>query len=103
MACLEKGGALYGGDPTTSDWSLISPTDPAIPHSEARSYHELASDSEDNSYLHASYPAEGPLYDLWSFHVPSEPWTILRTAPKPARRGTSMAFSKGCSLSAERI
>lgn len=44
MTCIEEQGSLWIFDSTTSDWSMVSPTDPALPHPEARSYHALGSD-----------------------------------------------------------
>ncbi|KAI9715971.1 MAG: hypothetical protein M1812_005605 [Candelaria pacifica] len=95
MTCLEEKGSLWVFDPNTSDWSMMSPSNPALPHPEARSYHALGSAGEETLYLHAGCPAKGRLSDLWSFHIPSKRWTELSSAPEPARGGTSIAFSGG--------
>lgn len=95
MTCLEEKGSLWVFDPATSDWSIMSPIDPALPYPEARSYHALGSDGEETLYLHAGCPATGRLSDLWSFHITSKRWTRLSSAPEPARGGTSIAYSGG--------
>lgn len=95
MTCLEEQGSLWVFDSTTSDWSMMSPTDPALPYPEARSYHALGSDGLETLYLHAGCPAKGRLSGLWSFHIPSNQWTELSSAPEPARGGTSIAFATG--------
>lgn len=46
MDCLEEKGSFWVLNPNTSDWSVMSPADPALPYPEARSYHALGSDSE---------------------------------------------------------
>lgn len=74
---------------------MMSPTDPALPYPEARSYHTLGNDGKETLYLHAGCPAKGRLSDLWSFHIPSKRWNELSSAPEPARGGTSIAFSGG--------
>lgn len=93
MTCLQEQGALWVFDTTSSEWSMLSPIDPALPYPEARSYHTLVSDKEETLYLHAGCPAKGRLSDLWAFHIPTRRWTELNSAPEPARGGTSIAFS----------
>lgn len=93
MTCIEEKGTFWVYEPQSSNWSLLSPSDPALPYPEARSYYALTSDGNDTIYLHAGCPAQGRLSDLWSFHLPTQRWTELTPAPAPARGGTSIVFS----------
>jgi hypothetical protein len=95
MAPLEENGSIWVFDPSTSEWSLIIPSDPTCPVPPARSYHALTNDGVDILYLHAGCPASGRLSDLWSFHLPTRCWRQLSSAPDPPRGGTSIAFSCG--------
>jgi len=95
MSPIEENGAFHVFDSTTSDWTFLSPADPAEPFPGARSYHCLANDNNDTIYIHAGCPENGRLSDLWSFQVFSRYWTKLTSAPDPPRGGTSIASSEG--------
>lgn len=96
MAPIEEQGALWEYDPTTTTWTLLSPSGPkAEVFPAARSYHCTASDGQDTVYLHAGCPVKGRLSDLWAFSVSRKEWTELAPAPDPPRGGTSIAFSGG--------
>ena len=95
MAPIEENGLFHVFDPKSATWSPLSPSDPAEPIPEARSYHCLASDHDDTLYIHAGCPEKGRLSDLWSFKVSARRWTKLASAPDPPRGGTSIACIGG--------
>lgn len=94
MTCIEEQGSLWIFDSTTSDWSMVSPTDSALPYPEARSYHALGSDGPGNLVSPSWLSREGR-----SFHIPSNRWTELSSAPEPARGGTFSRLRDGPAVS----
>lgn len=95
MSAIEESGGLWCFDPNNCAWCFIAQSDPSAPYPAARSYHCMASDSNDLIYVHAGCPASGRLSDLWSFSVSKRAWTQHADAPGPTRGGTSITFSDG--------
>jgi hypothetical protein len=95
MSPIEEHGAVWVFDPSTEDWTLLSPSDPSKPLPPARSYHCSTSNGDDKIYIHAGCPETGRLADLWSFQPSSHTWLRLADAPAPPRGGTSIAFHQG--------
>ncbi|KAK4168217.1 kelch repeat protein [Cladorrhinum sp. PSN259] len=95
MAPIEEKGGLWRYTPNESLWELVQPADPSTPYPPSRSYHTMASDGNDNIYVHAGCPENGRLSDIWSFNIDSKTWTELPAAPPPARGGTSITVSGG--------
>lgn len=93
MAPIEEKGALWAYSPKDNSWELIQPVEGSYPA--GRSYHCAASNDQDKIYIHAGCPESGRLSDLWSFDLSEKKWTQLRSAPDPARGGTSIAYSNG--------
>lgn len=92
---VEENGALWRYTPVNSRWELVTPADPSAPYPSGRSYQAMASDGDDNIYIHAGCPETGRMSDLWSFSVKSRTWAELSAAPPPARGGTSVAICAG--------
>lgn len=95
MAPIEEHGALHVFDHNQLTWSTISPSDPAAPFPQARSYHAMTSDGTENIYVHAGCPEKGRLADLFAFNVSQRCWTQLAEAPGPQRGGPSIACIDG--------
>ncbi len=95
MSPIEEHGSIWEFDPSSSMWSMLSPSEAAASQPAARSYHSLTSDGKDNIYLHAGCPDKGRLSDLWIFSVSNRRWRQLASAPDPARGGTSVAYGWG--------
>lgn len=95
MVPVEENGAIWVFDPSTTAWTLLSPSDPSKPFPAARSYHCSTSNNDDKIYIHAGCPEKGRLSDLWSFQPSSRTWLQLADAPAPARGGASIAFHQG--------
>lgn len=95
MAPVEEHGAVWVLDPSTLQWTSLSPSDSSAPFPPARSYHCSTSNNDDKIFVHAGCPESGRLADLWSFQPSSRTWTQLADAPSPPRGGTSIAFHNG--------
>ncbi|OBT38493.1 hypothetical protein VE00_11031 [Pseudogymnoascus sp. WSF 3629] len=95
MAPVEENGAVWALDPSTMQWTSLSPSDSSKPFPPARSYHCSTSNNSDKIFIHAGCPESGRLADLWSFQPSSRTWTQLADAPSPPRGGTSIAFHDG--------
>lgn len=95
MAPVEEHGAVWVLDPSTLQWTSLSPADSSAPFPPARSYHCSTSNNDDKIFIHAGCPESGRLADLWSFQPSSRTWTQLADAPSPPRGGTSIAFHNG--------
>lgn len=94
MMPMDERGGLWEFNTTTTSWCLLTPNH-GSPRPAARSYHCLASDGDDQIYLHAGCPESGRLGDLWSFSVSRRVWTQLESAPDPPRGGASIVFAAG--------
>lgn len=96
MAPIEEAGSFWVFDPNTTTWSQVKPADQAQrPYPVGRSYHALSNDGKDTIFLHAGCPEKGRLGDLWAFSISSREWREIRSAPKPERGGTSIAYAEG--------
>lgn len=95
MAPIEDEGGVWQYHTDDAGWSLLKPADPSAPFPSGRSYHAMASNSEDEIYVHAGCPEKGHLSDLWSSNVSTRTWTALPNAPEPARGGTSLTYGVG--------
>ncbi|KAL1636678.1 hypothetical protein SLS58_009665 [Diplodia intermedia] len=95
MAPIEERGSLWAYDRNTSQWSTVAPLSTSAPYPPARSYHCLASDGQNNIFVHAGCPEKGRLADLWSFDLATKEWAELASAPDPPRGGASIAYAQG--------
>ncbi|OCF31650.1 hypothetical protein I317_07482 [Kwoniella heveanensis CBS 569] len=97
MTPLDEQGAIHVFDPSTSQWTKLSPTPRSTPNPSsypcARSYHCSTVTPDGRLIIHAGCgdASTGRLKDTWSFDPSTSEWSQLPDAPGDPRGGSSLA------------